>query len=352
VGFPGQVEIVGESARTSEQARILEAPESRPDHGKWDSGNAGPASLSVFTPKIRTLLNLLLPSDTIPDRVHPQTILALRSIPIQRKRRAMDTLDRLENDSIFILREAFNRVERLAMLWSLGKDSTVMAWLARKAFFGHVPFPMVHVDTGRKFPEMYAYRDRFAAEWGLDLIRGTCPPIEDIDPGLPPAARASARKTEGLKRVIEEHRFTGVIAGIRRDEEGTRAKERVFSPRDPSGRWDVRNQPPEFWGLYNTDYPDGVHLRVHPLLAWTEIDIWRYIGREGIPVVDLYFARDGKRYRSLGDQDITFPISSEAATIDDIIAELEATREPERAGRAMDHEGEGVFERLRTDGYL
>ncbi|HEX9646400.1 MAG TPA: sulfate adenylyltransferase subunit CysD [Alphaproteobacteria bacterium] len=264
----------------------------------------------------------------------------------------MTPLDRLESQSIYILREAFNRIDRLAMLWSLGKDSNVMVWLAKKAFFGHVPFPVAHVDTGRKFPEMYAFRDRYAAEWGLDLVVGECPPIEDIDPSLPPAARAAARKTAGLKALIAAHGYSGIIAGIRRDEEGTRAKERVFSPRGPGARWDVRNQPPEFWDQYNTDFPPGTHVRIHPLLHWTEIDVWRYIARERIPVVELYFARDGKRYRSLGDSDITNPIASTAATVDEIIAELMTTRAPERAGRAMDHEAEDSFERLRSDGYM
>ncbi len=261
-------------------------------------------------------------------------------------------LDRLESQSIYILREAFNRLERLALLWSLGKDSGALLWLTRKAFFGRVPFPVVHVDTGKKFPEMYAFRDRYAREWDLDLIVGECPPIEEIDPSLPPAARSAARKTAGLKTLVATHEFQGLIAGIRRDEEATRAKERVFSPRGEGGQWDVKDQPPELWDQFKTDFPPGTHVRVHPLLHWTEIDVWRYVEREAIPVVDLYFARDGRRYRSLGDYDITFPVDSDAATIDDIIAELEATRVPERSGRAMDHETEDAFERLRRDGYL
>ncbi len=261
-------------------------------------------------------------------------------------------LDHLESQSIFILREAYQRLKPLAMLWSLGKDSNVMVWLARKAFLGQVPFPVMHVDTGKKFPEMYAFRERYAKEWGLDLIIGGCPPVDEIDPSLPPAARSAARKTAGLAALIERHRFAGVIAGIRRDEQATRAKERVFSPRGASHRWDVRNQPPEFWDQFVTPLEDGAHVRVHPLLAWREVDIWRYIARENIPVVDLYFAKDGKRYRSLGDQDITSPVASEARNVGEIIAELYATREPERAGRAMDHEAEDAFERLRVAGYL
>lgn len=264
----------------------------------------------------------------------------------------MDHLDRLENQSIYILREARARIPRLAMLWSLGKDSNVMVWLARKAFFGRVPFPVLHIDTGRKFPEMYAFRERYAKEWELDLVTGDCPPVEEMDPTLPPAARSAARKTEGLRRMVGERGFTGIIAGIRRDEESIRAKERVFSPRALDGQWDFRHQPPELWDFFHTDYPVGTQIRVHPLLHWREIDIWYYIRREGIPVVDLYFARDGRRYRSLGDQDITHPIASSAATLDEIIAELETTRQAERAGRAMDHEAEDSFERLRRAGYM
>jgi len=264
----------------------------------------------------------------------------------------MNHLDELESQSIYILREAFNRLDRIAMLWSLGKDSNVMVWLARKAFFGTVPFPLVHVDTGKKFPEMYAFRDRYAKEWNLNLIVGDCPPVEEMDPSLPPAARSAARKTAGLNRIIAQHSFTGIIAGIRRDEEGTRAKERVFSPRAVGNVWDVRNQPPEFWDQFRTEVPAGAHLRIHPLLHWTEIDVWRYSEREKIPMVSLYFSKDGKRYRSLGDQDITSPISSDAKTIEEVIAELTATKIPERSGRAMDHEREDAFERLRAAGYM
>jgi sulfate adenylyltransferase subunit 2 len=265
---------------------------------------------------------------------------------------AVGRLDELEAQSIFIFREAFARLKRIALLWSLGKDSNVMIWLARKAFFGRVPFPVMHVDTGKKFAEMYAFRDRYAPEWDLDLKIEPCPPLESIDPTLPPAARSAARKTEGLKLALAKYGFDGLIAGIRRDEEPTRAKERVFSPRGREGGWDVGDQPPEFWDHFNAAPPAGAHLRVHPILHWTELDIWAYTRREGIPVIPLYFARDGKRYRSLGDQDITSPVASQATTLDAIIAELEATRIPERAGRAMDHEAEDAFERLRTAGYL
>jgi sulfate adenylyltransferase subunit 2 len=264
----------------------------------------------------------------------------------------MDRLDELEARSIYVLREAFARLNRLALLWSLGKDSNVMIWLARKAFFGHVPFPVMHVDTAKKFPEMYAFRERFAAEWNLDLKIEPCPGIQAVDQTLPPAARSAARKTEGLKRALQKHGFDGLIAGIRRDEEPTRAKERVFSPRGNEGTWNVREQPPEFWDQFNASLPPGTHMRVHPILQWTEYDIWAYTQRENIPVISLYFAKSGKRYRSLGDQDITSPVASTASDISEILSELRVTDVSERSGRAMDHEAEDSFERLRVAGYL
>jgi len=264
----------------------------------------------------------------------------------------MDRLEELEAQSIFVLREAVNRLNPLALLWSAGKDSNVLLWLARKAFFGRVPFPVVLLDTGSEFPEVYAFRDRLIEEWGLISIDAPCPVVEETDPTLPPKARAAARKTLGLRRIIKERGFRGMILGIRRDEQPIRGKERVFSPRDAAGGWDFRHQPAEFWDQYNTEAPPGGHVRVHPLLAWTELDVWRYIERESVPVVPLYFARDGKRFRSLGERDITFPVPSNAASIAEIIAELEASREPERAGRAMDYESEDAFERLRAEGYM
>jgi len=264
----------------------------------------------------------------------------------------MSHLDELEAESVYVLREAFAKLERPAILWSLGKDSNVVLWLARKAFFGHVPFPVMHVDTGRKFKEMYAFRDRYAKEWGLNFIREECPPVEMTDPTLPPAARSAARKTLGLKAALAKHQFTGLVAGIRRDEEAIRAKERYFSPRSEDGSWNLKDQPPEVFEQYMTTFPPGVHVRIHPLLHWTELDIWRYTKRENIPAIDLYFAKNGMRYRSLGDEDITKPVPSTASTIDEIIAELETTKVAERSGRAMDHEAEDSFERLRASGYL
>jgi len=186
----------------------------------------------------------------------------------------------------------------------------------------------------------------------LDLRVELCPPEDAMDPTLPPAARAAARKTEGLKNYLQREGPQGVIVGIRRDEQATRAKERIVSPRSAGGAWDVRAQPPELWGYYATDVPHGAHVRVHPLLHWTEVDIWRYTQRENIPYVGLYLARNGMRYRSLGEKNITVPIRSDADSIDAIIAELSATREPERAGRVMDRESEDAFERLRAAGYM
>jgi len=264
----------------------------------------------------------------------------------------LNRLDALESDSVFIIREAFSRLKPLGMLWSLGKDSNVLLWLARKAFFGHLPFPVILLDTGNEFDEVYAFRDRYVREWKLHYINATCPPIEETDPSLPPMSRAAARKTLGLKRLIAERKFRGVLLGIRRDEQAVRSKERVFSPRDANGKWDFRHQPPEFWDQYKCELPQGTHARIHPLLAWTELDVWRYIEREGIPVVPLYFARAGNRYRSLGEKDITFPIASQASTIAEIIAELSTTDEAERAGRGMDHEREDAFESLRSAGYM
>ncbi len=261
-------------------------------------------------------------------------------------------LDDLESRTIYILREAFSRVAPLGMLWSIGKDSNALLWMARKAFFGRVPFPVIQLDTAMELPEVYDFRDRIVPEWELTLQIEQCPPESEMDPTLAPASRAAARKTAGLTNLLKRDGYRGVILGIRRDEQAMRAKERVFSPRALDGAWDFKDQPPEFWDQYKTELPEGTHIRIHPLLHWTELDIWRYTKRENIPIVPLYLARDGKRYRSLGEKNITFPIDSPASSIDEIIAELEITRAPERAGRAMDHESEDSFERLRQSGYM
>jgi sulfate adenylyltransferase subunit 2 len=270
----------------------------------------------------------------------------------------MDYLSKLENQSVYILREAFNKFDHLAMLWSIGKDSTVLLWLARKAFLGHVPFPLVHVDTTYKIPSMIEYRDRLVKEWGLQLVVGKNEAV--LASGVTfPNQRATrveccgALKKDGLKAVLDKHHYTGVIVGVRRDEEPTRAKERYFSPRDKNMEWNVEDQPPELWDQFKTDFQKGTHIRIHPLLHWTELNIWEYIERENIPVIPLYFDNGkGERYRSLGCAPCTFPIKSNARTVPEIIEELRHTKTSERSGRAQDKESEDAFEKLRRDGYM
>ena len=270
----------------------------------------------------------------------------------------MDHLSELESQSVYILREAFNKFENLAMLWSIGKDSTVLLWLARKAFFGHVPFPLVHVDTTYKIPSMIEFRDRIVKDWNLKLIVGMNE--EALKTGRTfPKGKATrveccgALKKDGLKAVLDKHHFNAVIVGVRRDEEPTRAKERYFSPRDKNMQWNVEDQPPELWDQFKTDFPPGTHIRVHPLLHWTELDVWEYIERENVPVSPLYFANGkGERYRSLGCEPCTFPIHSEASNVREVIEELRRTKNPERSGRAQDKESESAFEQLRRDGYM
>jgi sulfate adenylyltransferase subunit 2 len=293
----------------------------------------------------------------------------------------LDQLTQLESRSVYILREAYSAIKSLCMLWSVGKDSTVMVWLARKAFFGHVPFPLVHIDTSFKIPEMIAYRDRLAAEWDLNIIYGqnesalaarqTFP-----DGAVDRIACCAALKTEALQQTLsgmgKRYRFnhvirryelepnpepfTGVIVGARADEEGSRSKERYFSPRDYHSAWNVDDQPPEFWNQFNVDFAPGTHVRIHPLLDWTELNVWEYIRREKIPTVSLYYNQgSGKRYRSLGCYPCTAPIDSDARTVDEIIAELRSGKlknVPERSGRAQDQADGGSLEGLRRDGYM
>lgn len=269
-----------------------------------------------------------------------------------------DHLSELENQSIYILREALKKFEDLAMLWSIGKDSTVLLWLARKAFFGHVPFPLVHVDTTYKIPSMIEYRDKLVKDWGIELVVGMNKAALDRGETYPngKATRVEccgALKKDGLQQVLHDKGYTGVIVGVRRDEDPTRAKERYFSPRDQNMEWNVEDQPPELWDQFKTDYADGAHIRIHPLLHWTELNIWEYIERENIPVIPLYFANEkGERFRSLGCAPCTFPIKSEAGNVSEIVAELRETKTSERSGRAQDKESEDAFEKLRRDGYM
>ncbi|MBM4353329.1 MAG: sulfate adenylyltransferase subunit 2 [Deltaproteobacteria bacterium] len=263
-------------------------------------------------------------------------------------------LDALENQTIFIFREAYRRFENLAMLWSIGKDSTAMLWVARKAFFGRVPFPLVHIDTSLKHPVMLTFRDKIAREWKLELLVGQNK--EALAGGMGPSKGrfecCTALKTNALQQMIDAHGFKGIFLGIRRDEEGSRAKERVFSPRDRDFQWNFKDQPPELWDQFNTAYGDDTHVRIHPILHWTEMDIWRYIRRERIPVCPLYFSDGTRRYRSLGCVPCNSPFPSTAGTVDEILAELERTSTPERAGRAQDHEKAYMMQKLRSLGYM
>ncbi len=293
----------------------------------------------------------------------------------------MTHLDKLENRSIHILREAYSEFKSLCMLWSIGKDSTVLLWLARKAFFGHVPIPLVHIDTSFKIPEMIRYRDQIAMDWRLTMIYGQNQEALRERRTFPDgnATRlqcCKALKTEALVNTLsgkwpryrlnhetgayerDSHAepYTGVIVGVRADEEGTRSKERYFSARGQRSDWDIGDQPPEFWNQYKTDFAPGTHVRIHPLLDWTELDIWLYIEREGIPVVPLYFDQgEGCRYRSLGCAPCTKPVESTATSVADIVEELSTGRFAniaERSGREQDKEDGGGLESLRREGYM
>jgi sulfate adenylyltransferase subunit 2 len=267
----------------------------------------------------------------------------------------MDYVERLESQSIYIIREAYKQFRDIGMLWSIGKDSTTLLHLVRKAFYGRVPFPVIHIDTGFKFKEIYAFRDEWAKNWNLNLI--VARNNEALARGVGPKAGNKLEccgqlKTEALKQLLDRHRFTAILLGIRRDEHGIRAKERVFSPRDARFQWDYKNQPAELWDQYKNRQAEDEHVRVHPLLHWTEYDVWTYIQREGIPVVSLYFAREGKRFRSIGCQDCCDPVPSRADTIDKIVEELRTTKIAERSGRAQDKERTYMMQKLRSLGYM
>jgi len=293
----------------------------------------------------------------------------------------MGHLDRLEDTSIFILREAYANFKNLGMLWSIGKDSTALLWLTRKAFFGHVPFTLIHIDTSFKIPEMIAYRDQLVREWRLNLVYGineealrnketfpngkvdriTCCRVLKTDALVNTINGTWTRyrfNHEAGKYEAEQNPepFDGIIAGIRADEEGSRSKERYFSARNQTSVWEIEDQPPEFWNQFKTEFAPGTHVRVHPLLDWTELNIWEYIQREKIPTVSLYYNHgDGKRYRSLGCYPCTFPIDSQASTVDEIVEELrngQLKNIAERSGRAQDKDDGGGLETLRRGGYM
>ena len=294
-------------------------------------------------------------------------------------------LERLEAESIFILRETVAEATQPVMLYSMGKDSAVMLHLARKAFFpGPLPFPLLHVDTTWKFRDMYVERDKVALEAGVELIVYRNP--EALDKGINPFDHGPLHtdmwKTQGLRQALDAHGFDAAFGGARRDEEKSRAKERVFSFRDKNHRWDPKRQRPELWSLYNARKNRGESMRVFPLSNWTELDVWQYILREGIEVVPLYFAaerptveRDGLilmvddermrlepgeevvrrtvRFRTLGCYPLSGAVESDAASVEGIIAEMLASATSERQGRAIDRDsGSASMEKKKQEGYF
>ena len=298
--------------------------------------------------------------------------------------RSMTHLDRLEAESIHIMREVVAETEKPVMLYSVGKDSAVMLHLAKKAFYpSPPPFPLLHVDTTWKFRAMYALRDKAAKDAGMDLLVHHNP--EALERGINPFDHGPLHtdmwKTEGLKQALDKYGFDAAFGGARRDEEKSRAKERVFSFRSASHRWDPKNQRPELWHLYNARKAKGESVRVFPLSNWTELDIWQYIKKEGIEIVPLYFAeprptveRDGLilmvdderfplaegetpemrsvRFRTLGCYPLTGAVESNAATLDEVIQEMLLTTTSERQGRAIDKDQAASMEKKKQEGYF
>jgi sulfate adenylyltransferase subunit 2 len=296
----------------------------------------------------------------------------------------MSHLDRLEAESIHIMREVAAEAETPVMLYSVGKDSAVMLHLALKAFYpSKPPFPVMHVDTTWKFREMIAFRDETVARLGLDLIVHINQ--EGVEQGIGPFTHGSQvhtdiMKTQGLKQALDKYKFDAAFGGARRDEEKSRAKERIFSFRSREHRWDPKNQRPELWNIYNTRIGKGESIRVFPLSNWTELDIWQYIYRENIPIVPLYFAakrpvveRDGAlimvdddrmplngeapalemvRFRTLGCYPLTGAVRSNATTLPEIIQEMLVARTSERQGRVIDHDQAASMEKKKQEGYF
>ncbi|MFF7707001.1 sulfate adenylyltransferase subunit CysD [Pseudomonas sp. NPDC007930] len=298
-------------------------------------------------------------------------------------------LKQLEAESIHIIREVAAEFDNPVMLYSIGKDSAVMLHLARKAFFpGKLPFPVLHVDTRWKFQEMYKFRDQMVKDMNLDLLVHINP--EGVEQDVNPFTHGSAKhtdimKTQGLKQALDKYGFDAAFGGARRDEEKSRAKERVYSFRDSKHRWDPKNQRPELWNIYNGKVNKGESIRVFPLSNWTELDIWQYIYLEGIPIVPLYFAAERPviekngtllmidddrilehlsdeekariftkkvRFRTLGCYPLTGAVESEAETLTDIIQEMLLTRTSERQGRVIDHDATGSMEDKKRQGYF
>tara|TARA_R110002126_G_scaffold291744_1_gene456455 strand:+ start:61030 stop:61947 length:918 start_codon:yes stop_codon:yes gene_type:complete len=294
-------------------------------------------------------------------------------------------LKALESEAIHIFREVAAEFERPVMLYSVGKDSSVLLHLARKAFYpGKIPFPLLHVDTGWKFKEMIAFRDRVVSDYDLDLVSHTNPrgKLEGVSPfSHGSSVYTNIMKTEALRQALDAGQYDAAFGGARRDEEASRAKERIYSFRTPDHGWDPRNQRPELWSIYNCMIRKGESVRAFPLSNWTEVDIWRYIQVENIPIVPLYFAaprpvveRDGMlilaedqrlelqpgeikrvetiRFRTLGCFPLTGAIHSTATTLDAIISELETATVSERQGRAIDRDEAGSMEKKKREGYF
>ena len=294
-------------------------------------------------------------------------------------------LKQLEAESIHIIREVAAEFDNPVMMYSIGKDSAVMLHLARKAFYpGSPPFPLMHVDTTWKFKEMIAFRDKMAKEVGMDLIVHTNQ--EGVEQGIGPFTHGSSKhtdvmKTQALKQALDKYKFDAAFGGARRDEEKSRAKERVYSFRDSKHRWDPKSQRPELWNIYNGKVNKGESIRVFPLSNWTELDIWQYIYQEEIPIVPLYFAkerpvveRDGMlimvdddrmplepdekpelrevRFRTLGCYPLTGAIESSARTLPEVIREMLLTKSSERQGRVIDHDEAGSMETKKREGYF
>jgi sulfate adenylyltransferase subunit 2 len=293
--------------------------------------------------------------------------------------------NQLEAESIEIIREVAATAANPVMLYSIGKDSSVMLRLAQKAFYpGRIPFPLMHIDTGWKFPEMIAFREKMREEIGFDLITYTNP--RGASEGINPITHGSAvhtdiMKTEALRQALDNYGFDVAFGGARRDEEKSRAKERIFSFRAPGHRWDPKAQRPELWALYNTHIHAGETIRVFPISNWTEADIWSYIENENIPIVPLYYAeerpvvmRNGQwimvadhrlpleagetpqmkriRFRTLGCYPLTAAVESDATTIAEIVAEVLGATESERQGRVIDHDSSGSMEKKKQEGYF
>ena len=298
-------------------------------------------------------------------------------------------LKQLEAESIHIIREVAAEFDNPVMLYSIGKDSAVMLHLARKAFFpGKLPFPVLHVDTRWKFQEMYRFREKMVSEYGLDLLTHINPDgvAQDMNPFTYGSAKhTDVMKTEGLKQALDKYGFDAAFGGARRDEEKSRAKERVYSFRDSKHRWDPKNQRPELWNVYNGKVKKGESIRVFPLSNWTELDIWQYIYLEQIPIVPLYFAAEREviekngtlimidderilehlsdeekaritkkvvRFRTLGCYPLTGAVESTATTLPEIIQEMLLTKTSERQGRVIDHDAAGSMEEKKRQGYF